>query len=936
MKPPFGADGSHDAAGGREPRPSDGGTPAFDPARYVLGAEDSGERASRLAFLAARTRSAVMLLSPVGEIEWVNESFERITGWSAAEAIGRHPHDLLAHPDLDPAALEALYAAQRDGRPIVTEIVNRQRGGRTFWLDLELLPVRSADGELRGFVAIANDVTERRDLQQRLRLSDQILQRANALVLAAGEDGRIVFASPAIESVLGFSSGDLLGDGWWRLTFPDDSERRRALEWHARAARGEVPAHELGRRYERQIAHRDGSPRWILWQDSRVSGGMIVGVGQDITARREAEEQLRIAQEAALNAARVKAQFLANMSHEIRTPMNGVLGMLELLLDTPLAEEPLEYARLARSSATSLLQVLNDILDFSKMEAGRLELERTAFSLRATLADLVKPLAYRAGQKGLELALDVPPAVPDALEGDPGRLRQVLVNLIGNAIKFTTEGEIVIAAELRDHDDDAVVLHFAVRDTGIGVPPEQHARIFEAFTQGDGSTTRRFGGTGLGLAISSQIVQQMGGEIWVESEPGHGSTFHFTVRLGRSASAPAAPAVPDGLRGARVLVLDDHRTNQRILRELLRGWGLRPTVASTGAEALETARRAKLAGEAFALALLDVQLPDTDGLTVAEGLRREHGAAFPIVLIGSAGRSDEPARRSALGLRHALAKPVTSGDLLAAIQRACASGDAPEAAPDAPRTPRGRVLVAEDDPIQQAVCVRQLEKRGLEVRHVADGESALALLEREAFDLAVLDLEMPRLDGLATPALLRARERADGRRTFVVALSAHASAGERRRCLDAGMDEFLEKPASAEALDALLDRVLGSRIRPAAPAAPIEKPVVDARGLRLALGDDESLLEDMARLYESETPLQLESLRGALAAGDAGAVKLVAHRMRGGFQVLHAPRGEAAALALEQAAVRGERDAFAAAFETLEREARAVGGALRELARRAA
>ena len=534
------------------------------------------------------------------------------------------------------------------------------------------------------------------------------------------------------------------------------------------------------------------------------------------TERDQATAALVQAKEAAEEANRAKSEFLANMSHEIRTPMNGIIGMTELALNTPLSAAQRDYLWTVHRSAELLLVILNDVLDFSKIEAGKLQMESIEFSVRQMLDDTLKPFALRAHEKRCELLVDLRPSVPDALIGDPHRLRQVLANLVSNAIKFTDRGEVVVRVErTRLREDNRASLHFSVIDTGVGISHEKQATIFGAFTQGDGSTTRQYGGTGLGLSICQQLVELMEGRIWVESEPQRGSAFHFVVTLPVSphAVAPQFLPQPDELVDMSALVVDDNATNRRILVELLSSWGMQAVATADGAEA---ARVADAAARPFSLALIDMNIGGASGLEVASALRQlKNCSATPMLLLTSADQPPDSANNPAVN--GFLVKPVGQRALLEAIRRVVGSRLTVDKEPAAPAvTPtraarRLRVLVAEDNPVNQKLAQHLLERRGHTPILVANGREALDTIRRDRFDLVLMDLQMPEMDGFEATASIRARERDAGvPRVPIIALTAHAMQGDRQRCLDADMDGYVAKPIKPVELFEVIDRVIAA------------------------------------------------------------------------------------------------------------------------------
>ena len=749
---------------------------------------------------------------------------------------------------------------------------------------------------------------ERKQMEIELRKSEEkfrsVVENAPNIILIVDRDGTIRFIN---RTVSGFTIEDTIGLRVYDYVEPEYHDMiRETIERVLRT--GEPGSCVIGG------AGPDGASSWYDTQVGAIKqDGQAVAVTlitTDITERKKAEEELQKAKEAAEVANHAKSEFLANMSHEIRTPMNGIIGMTELVLDTKLTREQREYLEIVKTSADALLSLLNDILDFSKIEAGKLDLEFIDFSLRDVVDTTVEALALRAYEKGLELISHIKPDVPDALIGDSGRLRQILMNLGGNAVKFTSEGEIVVRVETESETDQEVALHCSVADTGIGIPHDKQDRIFESFTQADGSTTRQHSGTGLGLTISRQLVEMMRGRIWLESEPGIGSTFHFTARFGlqREPAAKAFPLEPADMHGLPVLVVDDNVTNRRVLEEMLTNWGMRPTAVDSGQAALTVMKQARNAGEPFFLVLLDAHMPGMDGFAVAEQIRRDAELAdTKLMLLTSISQRGDTRRWRELGIAACLTKPIKQSDLLDAIMEvldmppdagrlSCVSRDS-----ECESRRRLHILLAEDNAVNQKLTVRMLQKRGHTTVVAGDGREALAALEKQSFDLVLMDVQMPEMDGFEATIAIREREKTAGTHIPIIAMTAHAMKGDRERCLAIGMDGYISKPIkAAELYEAVEDMFPApSEVGARRPKGQPADDIMDMAEILERAGGDMELVMDVAGLFLDECPELLSEMQEAIAQRDSRTLERAAHTLKGSAANLAAKSVSGAALKLE-------------------------------------
>lgn len=776
-------------------------------------------------------------------------------------------------------------------------------------------------------VELEQEVADRQRAQEALHESEGrirlLLDSTAEAIYGIDQSGAITFCNPATLRLLGYDRGEAL------LGRPGHD-----VMHHSRADGSAYPVAEcpiVDSRLRGEGVHSDSEVFWRsdgtcfpveYWAYPIRKEGEVVGAVVtflDITVRRRAQAALLEAKEAAEAGSRAKSEFLANMSHEIRTPMNGILGMTELALDTHLTPEQRDYLTLVKSSADSLLHVINDILDFSKIEAGKLELEKTEFDIRELLRDTLRALVQRVGGKSLELCSRISPQVPRLLVGDPTRVRQLIVNLVGNAIKFTEQGNVIVDTKLESTSLDKVRLHISVKDSGTGIPPEKQNMIFESFAQADGSTTRRFGGTGLGLTISRQLVELMGGRLWVESEVGKGSTFHFTCNLQRGTSVPSDTELTAkrSLPGLKVLVVDNNPANREILAEMLGNWRMNPMLADGGAAALNLLESAQKSGHPFSLLLLDAIMPDVDGFEVLRRIQANPKLAGAVVFLVSANRhlvDLEQCRKA--GVKYWVTKPVGQSELLDAILSALGISVAEQklVEPSLPalqtQAQKGRslnLLLSEDNLVNQKLAIRLLEKAGHRVTLASTGLEAVAAWERAGvpgFDAILMDIQMPAMDGLEATAEIRRREAVSGRHVPIVAMTAHAMRGDKEKYLASGMDGYVSKPVHPAELFAEIERCLAAPEGSDAMAeqSRLEARQIDRASLLERVEGDRELLAEMIHLFQRDAPNLIAAMRVALERGDMTVLERSAHSLKGAASNLSGGAAAAAAAQLEKAA----------------------------------
>ena len=781
----------------------------------------AGFNSGKLAAIVRDSDDAIIGTTTDGYVSSWNAAATRICGHSESEIIGQQISKLDLPGRGEVTALVEQACLGKTVRHF--ECVRTGKHGKQLHVAITASPVRDAANQIIGASLIARDVTESRLAEEQIRL---LLDSTAEAIYGIDLDGACTFCNAACIRMLGYERpAELLG-------------KIMHATMHHSHADGKPYAVEACQIYQAfrvgKGSHADDEVLWRkdgtsfpaeYWSYPIQQGGQYTGsvvTFLDITDRKRAETEFLRAKEGAEAANRAKSEFLANMSHEIRTPMNGIIGMTDLVLETELSPEQAEYLHMVKGSADALLTILNDILDFSKMEAGKLELDYLNFNLRKSMGEVVKTLAINAQQKGLEFIFDVSPEVPDSVTGDPARTRQVLVNLVGNAIKFTERGEVEVNVQKETESVEGTILRFCVRDTGIGIPVEKQHKIFASFSQGDSSTTRKYGGTGLGLTIANQLVALMGGKLWVESDVGKGSTFCFTVQLRPGVAASSSESLEvSQLAGVPILVVDDNATNRRILEDSLRCWKMAPTVVASAAKAIQTLQQVRGAGAQLPLVLTDAHMPEIDGFGLVERIRKDSSLdGIKIVVLTSGGERGDAARCRTLGVSAYLSKPFDRLELREVLLRVLA-GD-----PAAPGTgtlvTRHTIreeerslsfLVAEDNAVNQRLIARLLEKRGHNAVLVQNGREALEALDKQSFDIVLMDGQMPEMDGFEATKLIRQKEKVSGKHLPIIALTAHAMQGDKERCLAAGMDGYVSKPLKIEELFSVIEKVISGITR---------------------------------------------------------------------------------------------------------------------------
>ena len=893
------------------------------------------QRTTFLNTLITSNPMAIVVGGPDGRLELANPAFEKLFGYRSEEAIGQRVDELLYPTSLSREEMdERLDRVKKESVHETTK--RRKKSGDLVDVEVHAVPLPLESGE-QNVLALYQDISERVEAQRALQESEEMFRMLSATapvgIVLVDNTGNLTYVNEYYLRITGLKADGAHGAAWKTVIHPEDLERVCEIRDKAIA---EKKDYSMSYRYlsrEGETVWADTVARGFKQKDGDKHGYVVVI--QDVTERHNAQEHLKDAKEVAEAASRAKSEFLANVSHEIRTPMNGILGMTDLALDTELKPEQREYLEMVRSSAESLLSIINDILDFSKIEAGRLDLESISFSLSDCIESALEPLAVRAQQKGLEVTWALQGDLPEVLMGDPTRLRQILINLAGNAIKFTRAGEVSVRAQILESKEGFISVRFSVSDTGVGIPLEKQEQIFDAFSQADSSTTREFGGTGLGLSISARLIHLMKGEIGLESLPGKGSTFTFTVPfLPGVAGASETPAMRHpAMANKRTLVVDDNEINRSLLMRVLPQWGLQPACAASGIEALEMFRKSVEQGAPFTVVLLDQNMPGMDGYEVCEHIRLLAKEEQPVVVILSSAPSfADPDRLKKLGIERSLVKPLRRATLYEAIRHELnlqAPSEKTSVHGNEMGKARGlRLLLVEDNRVNQILAQRLLEKMGHQVALAINGREAVELLQMNSFDLVLMDIQMPVMGGVEATQKIRDAERRTGGHIPIVAMTAHAMAGDAEKYLSAGMDGYVSKPVRPGFLRAEIDRLARPSHRDT--QSPIQerekhmpKAIIDFTELLARVENDRELMRDLLLIFKEEFPGHLQALRGAVNSMNAESVAAEAHTLKGMLSNLAAGPAAGAAARLEQLGRNREVSEFQAActsFENMSKE----------------
>ena len=877
----------------------------------------------------------MIMIDHDGRVVEFNPAAEKTFGFSRQEVIGKEMSELLAHPDARKRHLNNIERYEQHheqgslmGRRMESPLL--RKNGEVFLAEISMQPIPLQSSS--AFAIMLRDITERKRAEEALRQSNMRFQRlvdsdiVGIIILT--HEGVIEEANDAFLEMIGYSRKQL---GRKEITV----EAITPHEYRSLDERAFIQLNSKGRctPWEKEFTRRDETRIPVLIGLTQLDERTftILGFVLDISVQKATEAQLQLAKEAADAANTAKSAFLANMSHEIRTPMNAIIGMTEMVLDTPLTGGQREYLEIVQQSAESLLSILNDILDFSKIEAGKLELSSHEFRLRDCIGGTLKTLAIQAAKKGLELICDIRSGVPDRLLGDSARLRQIVVNLVGNAIKFTERGDVIVRLALDYRSEQKVILHCQVQDTGIGIPASKRDLLFRAFEQVHSSMTRKYGGTGLGLAICAKLVELLGGKIWFESQMGVGSTFHFTVAMDVAEDI----FVPlSEMHDAAVLVVDDHPVSRQALADLLSSWGLHPALVNGAEQALALLNSNKaLSAEPFALCLIDASMPQTDGFELVSQLRPQLSERTgPIImLLSSSDRTGDLKLCDELGVTAHVTKPINHSELFDTIS-AVLDGQIPGEAAAANLAIKAEsqlcydILLVEDSLFNQKLAVGLLEKRGHRVTVANNGLEGIEALSRGRFDLVLMDIQMPEMDGLEATQRIRDHERQTRQHIPIVAMTAQAMIGDRDRCLQAGMDAYLVKPIHAKQLYETIEAILTDNPAPNEPlrAISIETRRIDLGSALHAVNGDHELLRQIFQAFLEECPLLLDNIQSALAREDAAACQMAAHTLKGAVRTFGADTASRLAADIEAAGKVGDLSAAQAAWPELFQEIEAI------------